>query len=173
MRDSVICLSDKTDCSQQTSEGDRLDLFRWQRIGRGVGRGICRGCGSGRSGVVIRSCLRHAWCWSPGKSKYALIPLLRNRMYSVLGSGSYAIAASILESSGFQSIDFGVYSEKYLLKNSGTISGWTLHFVLESREYAAHDGLVSCRRVTITTSGSSLLCALHCRTDPAIRTAAY
>ena len=33
--------------------------------------------------------------------------------------------------------------------------------------------LVACRRVTITTSGSSFLCALHCRTDPAIRATAY
>src|SRR5579862_3540210 len=33
--------------------------------------------------------------------------------------------------------------------------------------------LVACRRVTITTSGSSFLCALHCRTNPAIRATAY
>jgi hypothetical protein len=32
--------------------------------------------------------------------------------------------------------------------------------------------LVDCRRVTITTGGSSFLCALHCRTNPAIRATA-
>jgi integrase/recombinase XerD len=36
------------------------------------------------------------------------------------------------------------------------------------RSFFRYASLVGCRRVTITTNGSSFLCALHCRTDPAI-----